>query len=829
MSGMRKAAVARRIMLLGAALATSLLMAGCGGYSGAPDDGSTGSSGGSTSFSSPQDFAAARVTPGLGFCRSCHVPGGVADTEAGRRMMLASDASQDYANLQTSWDQLGRGVESNLILLNASGQHVHSGGAPWPQDSAAYKDMKTLLGCWNDPSACPGLLAGSGGGGSQTAAALLGSSHAKHVWATYCEGKPDDTALPTDPRTLIRPGVNEGRAVFFNAWYEDCHLNLPEATQTPKTCGGYRSQRDRGLAWFMDDAAKLGTGISAAAFSDSWKAWGLSARPADFDELYTLRYGLNRAPYRNPYPLPGEDPNLSNGGSGQLPQGMRQRRDENGQWTGVIGQVACFTCHGGQLGDPAAGEPMLIQMANLGPGNHNSDLPTQFQDGVAMLALDVGSPPSLDQFTIAAVSSGLIGTSQRGQNNAVGAFELVFMVTDYDSVGINPNAAKLAMNSAQPHPTVEQQDTPPWWNFGHRSRKFFDAGVSTDSTRIIMAAGNPMSLFGADNGKGFRDYADAHARDAATWFLSLQSPVWPGAIDTALAEQGAVLFHAKNLWANGANADKPRPLGGNGSCAGCHGAYSPRYVNDPTYLESPALEGMAGHISPLAVIRTDTARADELSPYLRDAYSTTWWAFPEGQPGWVSPEDKNPLQESLDDGLPPAQRVEGACGWERGVIGYQAPPLYGVWATPPYFHNGSVPTLEAVLKTSERPPLWQRKLRQVGTVKGYDLSMERAYDYQRVGWNVDALACGDIPGSLLLNCNPVAADQPSITQMIQNALTGTLNWSSVVAVPDPTPGGADKRLVFDTRKLGNGNGGHDFTDVLSDAERRAVIEYLKTL
>ncbi len=35
--------------------------------------------------------------------------------------------------------------------------------------------------------------------------------------------------------------------------------------------------------------------------------------------------------------------------------------------------------------------------------------------------------------------------------------------------------------------------------------------------------------------------------------------------------------------------------------------------------------------------------------------------------------------------------------------GYQAPPLDGIWATAPYLHNGSVPTLHALLKSTERP------------------------------------------------------------------------------------------------------------------------------
>src|SRR5581483_12190752 len=40
--------------------------------------------------------------------------------------------------------------------------------------------------------------------------------------------------------------------------------------------------------------------------------------------------------------------------------------------------------------------------------------------------------------------------------------------------------------------------------------------------------------------------------------------------------------------------------------------------------------------------------------------------------------------------------------------GYQAPPLDGIWATAPYFHNGSVPTLYHVLDSKSRPTLFTR-------------------------------------------------------------------------------------------------------------------------
>jgi hypothetical protein len=48
-------------------------------------------------------------------------------------------------------------------------------------------------------------------------------------------------------------------------------------------------------------------------------------------------------------------------------------------------------------------------------------------------------------------------------------------------------------------------------------------------------------------------------------------------------------------------------------------------------------------------------------------------------------------------------------------------------------------------------------------------------------------------------------------------------------VAGPTEGSIDKRFIHDMRELGTANTGHDFTDVLTDGERAAILEYLKTL
>jgi endo-cleaving rubber dioxygenase len=837
--------------LVGLLLAATLT--GCGGaYSGTNGLAETGTGGGGGGGGDDDpvytcdELFAQRVQPRLEFCRSCHVAGGVADVPGGNRLKLDSDPAGDEAALRAAWQLMpGTAQEPSEILKMASGtaSRPHSGGTPWPVGGAAYADVASLLAGFDDPAACV-----TPGGELPPELPLLGSKRALHAWEAFCEGdgteahppQPPEALLPPDPRSLVRPGVNTDKAVYFNAFWEDCHVNLPATEQRATTCGEYRARRERGRLFLLDE---LPTGnTSAASFNDTWKKWGLSTRPADFDRMYTLRYGLNHAPFHNPYPIRKpdgtmEDPNQTNGGSGQLPMGLRQGKNAEGRWTGQIGSAACYSCHGGQVGDPKAGDPEVVTFASLGLGNNNYDVPMSGRDSSPFASSPAGAvTPGM---SIESVFN--LGIKQRGQNNAVGAFELLVTILDLDSLGVNPNPAKMGASPSGPqdtaHPLAHTQDTPPWWNMGSRPRKFFDAGVSNDSTRIIMAAGGLAEIF-SQNGKPYRDRIEKYDQDLEAFFLSLRSPEYPREVDTALAEQGAILFHNKNLWAPNLNNPSPAPAGGNGSCASCHGAYSPRFVNDPAFLDDPSFEGIAAHIAPLEVIGTDRARSDMLTPTLRKRWDATFWGYNDGLPGWTSPDSKDFFTETADDMWPaasdfgvdngtPGTRPVGVCGWEKNVIGYQAPPLYGTWATAPYFHNGSVPTLEAVLDPSKRHTIWRRQLETIGPVTGFDQRLS-AYDFDALGWKHEALACTDMPGTELMNCSPMRDESPSLTQVVSNLLAG-LGYAGATPVPDPAANAIEKRLVYDTRTLGNSSAGHEFTAVLTEAERRAILEYLKTL
>ncbi len=790
-----------------------MLLAACSGGGGKEQAGSSPAANQTAEYGTPESFFEARVSSPLQFCRTCHISGGVADIDGGRRLLLSTNPAEDYTHFYNAWLSLGEGSANNaLITKNADPQESHSGGKSWPTGSEAYIDVMTLLACWDDPAQCS-LASASSDTPVQQWPLLSAGHRGGHEWSRFCENRPDEAILPKDPRTLIRPGINEGRAVYFNAWHKDCHVNAPEEDAAPTTCGEFRERVARG-GTLLKGNGELGAAanfignfsgadilpgfyVSSEAYNAMWLTWGLTERPENYDELLASRWGVVIGPERNPYPLPGEDPNETNGGSGQLPTAMTQLREADGSWSGKLA-TTCHICHSGQVG--TADEEGL-------PGpiygtNSLSDIGVLSRD---LFLAGYALGPVLASFTQV---RGLGNITNFQVFNALSLFTTPENILDYLQI--------------QDSGSTGSEDPPVWWNLGHRPLKFFDGGMSSDAQRILISALTPAGAanpYPLNMSEAFA-WIEEHDQDATSWILNLRSPEYPRPIDVALAEQGAILFHSKDLWAELGNADRQRPLGGNGSCASCHGAYSPRFVNDPAYLEDPALEGVAGYIVPRDLIGTDPQRVDGNDQDVAETFENDWFGYPEQRGTENDCGDQN-----LD-------RIRG----DR-ENGYLAPPLYGVWATAPYFHNGSVPNIWEVLKSSERKPFWRRVSAPNNTgenvVMGFDPSFERAYDQEKVGWKYETLTCGVDNGLLpLLECDPTNAESTPLLDGLLSEIyaNGGLAWNVPnLAMMPLTNQQIEKRKVYNTRVYSQNNSGHEFSDVLSDNERLAIIEYLKTL
>ena len=252
---------------------------------------------------------------------------------------------------------------------------------------------------------------------------------------------------------------------------------------------------------------------------------------------------------------------------------------------------------------------------------------------------------------------------------------------------------------------VVPTDVPPWWILKKKNAMFYAAIGRGDFSRIMMSS----SLLTMIDSTKARE-VDHHFGDVLAYINSLEAPDYPFEIDQTLVAEGELVF--KN------------------NCAKCHGTYG----DEETY---PNL------LVDIDVIQTDRTLSDiyqsEQFTYFRNWINEGWFG-------------QNPYAAELV--------AEG---------GYVAPPLDGIWATAPYLHNGSVPTIADLLKSSDRPAYWRRS---------FDNS---DYDPLKLGWNYT-----------------------------------TENEK----IDDDT---------YDTTIPGYRNTGHSFGDVLTDGERKALMEYLKTI
>jgi hypothetical protein len=631
--------------------------------------------------------------------------------------------------------------------------------------------------------------------------------------------------------------------------------------------------------------------IPVAAYRELWRTWGTATTapaPDVFDRMVAERYGLGVLTADNPYPRAGEDPKATNGGTGRLPTGLIQMLGSDGKYTGGIG-INCQGCHGSSVAGAfhhGAGGAML----DLGTFGRDLEAVNAFvlqtQGGF------VGVGAGLDRVGVAGRTRGTNNAQFSNVTALVGAFStdsygngfnsMFFPLTGdplfcaypgfCDPDHANPDVA-TKLSGAATNGSTGSGDTPAWWNVGHRTVKFVDGLFPADAVRVDMALFFPLFNLTtpafkfpnpnpSSNSNPFaiaEKFVGEYAQWVDNWLMALKAPAYPLPVDTTLAQAGAKLFHGLDLWSvpGRANPVPKAALGtaynGNGSCASCHGAYSPAYVNDPAYLKDARLEGIAAFVVPIEAIDTDRVRLDTYDAGTNQAFSNQWIAYDE------TSFEKAGTQHG--DLVRPAYQEKYDCSVQRPVNkrnnggrldaqygrpeGYAAPPLYGVWATAPYFHNGSVPDVWGVLKSADRPRIWERRSNArpadfpADAVMGFDSSLG-ALDAARLGWKHEKLGCLSGRSIPVLECYPNATDNgavaddqfdavPSGQSILGVLYGGVLATWNLANPPILTNADVENRKIYNTAMHSQGNGGHQFTDVLTDEQRRAIIEYLKTL
>lgn len=262
--------------------------------------------------------------------------------------------------------------------------------------------------------------------------------------------------------------------------------------------------------------------------------------------------------------------------------------------------------------------------------------------------------------------------------------------------------------------------------------------------------------------------------NAKDGFAGLKSPKWPGdilpPIDQKLAAQGAELYKTH--------------------CQECH---RPPVTSEAFYdfnnkdwwtknlIGEPILK--VENI-PISHIGTDPAQAADMAnrtvavpanlEIRETSFALALGAVVEKTVNYIYDQKKPPMN--------PAERQAANGNMKNGLrkdLAYKVRPLNGVWATPPYLHNGSVPTIDDLLGDPEKRP------------KKFYLG-SREYDPVKLGYKTDPITNG---------------------------------------------------FEFDTSIRGNSNRGHEFRKdfdknkeikgvigpALSESDRKALIEYLKTL
>ena len=275
----------------------------------------------------------------------------------------------------------------------------------------------------------------------------------------------------------------------------------------------------------------------------------------------------------------------------------------------------------------------------------------------------------------------------------------------------------LNIGKSGPLPKFEHvaSDPPAWWLLKKKKTRNWSGLIDARSIRVDMP--NLLSPF--NSGDYIRKQEPAYA-DIHKFILSLEAPKFPFPIDQKKAQTGREIFTQH--------------------CSRCHGTYGP----DASYPNK---------VVSLDTIGTDPLLAESITDKAVEHFNKSWLGREKGADGKL-------IQAKVS-------------------LGYQAPPLDGIWATAPYFHNSSVPTVYHVLNSKARPKVFTRSF---GTEA-------EDYDLAKLGWKITSLAHG----------------------------------------ADPKMPPLERRKIYDTSLPGQANTGHTFADALTEPERMAVIEYLKTL
>lgn len=304
--------------------------------------------------------------------------------------------------------------------------------------------------------------------------------------------------------------------------------------------------------------------------------------------------------------------------------------------------------------------------------------------------------------------------------------------------------ARNLLFPASAQPATAPVCYPYLWGFGDTA--FFHYAANTNSI-LERNIGQALGL-GASFDKTFGTFATSvnirNTNALEELAYKIQPPDWPaafGAIDADKAAKGKVLYQQ--------------------NCAACH----EQFTSSPPPDNMPQRSWVL-NTYPIAEIGTDPNEAKNFPVPVN--VNGNQVPFPQAI-AMLIPKIITAYNDDPDNHVTPAEKVAWNHGrtpaeW-RGPQVYSARPMAGVWATPPYLHNGSVVTLyDLLLPASQRPAKFA-----IGS---------RKYDVAHLGY---------------------------------------------VNEKDE-----QRYYEFDTSQPGNSNSGHEYGTTLTEDEKLQLLEFMKS-
>ncbi|MCE8522069.1 hypothetical protein KBY30_13830 [Ruegeria pomeroyi] len=362
---------------------------------------------------------------------------------------------------------------------------------------------------------------------------------------------------------------------------------------------------------------------------------------------------------------------------------------------------------------------------------------------------------------------------------------------------------------------TSQQDQLQWNGIAPRMFKIRFLGENTELGALVRNTSEVIGVFAhleTDKSKVLRGYpSSARVRELISLerqLESLQSPRWPeemlGAIDWDLAARGREVF--------------TRKIDGE-SCADCHSHMAPTDTSSNMKISMTPLAELGTDVFTTCntflhrsksgnfggqLVDTKFTRIDRDEDYTRLMLVNATVGTIRGKLfevlAAILGEDDRPSGIRTETGLvteylpgvSDAKKkadAEECLTQEHPLLAYKARSLNGIWATAPYLHNGSVPTLYDLLL-----PV---RMRNVATALDAELPE-------------DAATRPEVFGVGSREFDPVKVG--FVSGLDQNPFTFRARGEDGEPIP------------------GNFNSGHDYgTAGLSEEDRRALVEYLKTL